>query len=278
MGDLSEETQRNRTPHEVAGYPAFTLGPDQTGSVTTTGTGAQPGVLGAWPEPGVQTTRHDQHDATNLFGTPLPDASAPAPEVGPPSQGGYTRLGTGRDAERAGAGVSSEALTERLPIYDAVLSQWFASTDTGPQSPVSAQTEASTEARRTAPAANSTPSAEAAPETRAERTPWTSPGDDGWLAAQALLKDKPPTTVTDTGLPKRVPKAQLVPGSASPRTGETAAETTAAPQIPPRSANVIRGRMASFQQGVRRGRHAVSNTYFADQPEAENRRHDEEHQ
>src|SRR5256886_5463886 len=46
---------------------------------------------------------------------------------------------------------------------------------------------------------------------------WTSPGDDGWLAARALLEEKTPDTTTGAGLPKRVPKAHLVPGSAAPR-------------------------------------------------------------
>ncbi|MBO0809847.1 MAG: hypothetical protein J2P32_16250, partial [Actinobacteria bacterium] len=51
------------------------------------------------------------------------------------------------------------------------------------------------------------------------------------------------------GLPKRVPKANLVPGGV---TGE------AAPQIPVRSASLTRDRFASFQRGIREARAAVS--------------------
>ena len=261
MSDVGMDTQRNRTPQEVAGYPPFTLGPDQTGSNTSTGVGAEPGGLGAQLEPPGQST---EHSGTSLFGTPLPDPG---------------------DGDRGRAAQNPDAPTERLPIYDAVLSQWFASSaaDTGSLPPVSAQPDAPTETRQpVVPAANGTngtnggpPPVEAPPEPKPERSPWTSPGDDGWLAAQALLEDKAPSAVTNSGLPKRVPKAHLVPGSASPRTQETAAETTGAPQLPPRTANAVRGRMSSFQQGVRRGRHAVSSAFYGDQSGPEN---SEEHQ
>ena len=209
-----------------------------------------------------------EHSGTSLFGTPLPDPG---------------------DVDRGNAAQSPDAPTERLPIYDAVLSQWFASSaDTGSLPPVSAaHLDAPTETRQPVPATNGSngtnggqASAEAPPappEPRAERerSPWTSPGDDGWLAAQALLEDKTPSATTSTVLPKRVPKAHLVPGSAAPRTQETAAETTATPQLPPRTANAVRGRMSSFQQGVRRGRHAVSSAFYGDQAGPES---SEEHQ
>jgi hypothetical protein len=111
-----------------------------------------------------------------------------------------------------------------------------------------------------------------------EPTPWTSPGDDGWLAAQALLEDKTPDTTTNAGLPKRVPKAHLVPGSAAPRheAKESAGEAPAGPPLPPRTADAVRGRMSSFQQGVRRGRHALIDAYAGDQSGSEQSRQDEE--
>jgi len=82
---------------------------------------------------------------------------------------------------------------------------------------------------------------------------WTSPGDEGWQAAESLL-NQAPDSQTSVGLPKRVPKAHLIPGSAAPKTPARGAH-----QGPgaPRSADSVRGRMSSFQQGVRRGRHAL---------------------
>jgi hypothetical protein len=80
---------------------------------------------------------------------------------------------------------------------------------------------------------------------------WTSSaGDEGWRAAEAVHT---PTSggVTMSGLPKRVPKANLVPG--------TAGSGDATPAAPPatRSASVTRDRFASFQRGVREGRAAL---------------------
>lgn len=60
----------------------------------------------------------------------------------------------------------------------------------------------------------------------------------------------PPPDYTQSGLPRRRRGAQLLPGSAS-------ATTKTAPVKPPqpdRDPNAMRGRLSSFQQGVRRGR------------------------
>jgi len=91
---------------------------------------------------------------------------------------------------------------------------------------------------------------------------WQSPADEGWSAAQALLS-KTPDAKTQAGLPKRVPKAQLVPGSAAPKI--PSAQQSQRPPLPPRSPDAIRGRMSSLQQGVRRGRHALIDAYAGDQ-------------
>jgi Nitrate and nitrite sensing/HAMP domain/Histidine kinase-, DNA gyrase B-, and HSP90-like ATPase len=76
---------------------------------------------------------------------------------------------------------------------------------------------------------------------------WTSPADEGWRAAETVSAPSS-AGVTPAGLPKRVPQANLVPGTA-------AAE---APAAPTRSAAVTRERFASFQRGVREARAAAS--------------------
>ncbi len=84
----------------------------------------------------------------------------------------------------------------------------------------------------------------------AESVPsWSSAGDEGWRAAEAVHT---PTSggVTLSGLPKRVPKANLVPGTA-------AGGDVASPPPSARSAAVTRDRFASFQRGVREGRAAL---------------------
>ncbi|MFI9384018.1 nitrate- and nitrite sensing domain-containing protein [Kutzneria sp. NPDC052558] len=101
---------------------------------------------------------------------------------------------------------------------------------------------------------------------------WTSPGDEGWHAAESLL-NQAPDSQTNAGLPKRVPKAHLIPGSAAPKT--PAAVPTRAPAAP-RSADSVRGRMSSFQQGVRRGRHALIDAYSGDASTSPQSSEDEE--
>jgi DNA-binding transcriptional LysR family regulator len=78
-------------------------------------------------------------------------------------------------------------------------------------------------------------------------TPWDSPADDGWRAAARLAE--PPTAGTTTaGLPKRMPQALYVPGAVAPNEPSTGGP-------PPRTSRE-RGRLASYRDGVRRGRHA----------------------
>jgi len=79
---------------------------------------------------------------------------------------------------------------------------------------------------------------------------WSSPADEGWRAAEAAHV---PTSggVTLSGLPKRVPRANLVPGTVG-----VEAAASAGP-APARSATQARDRLASFQRGMREGRAAA---------------------
>ena len=83
--------------------------------------------------------------------------------------------------------------------------------------------------------------------------PWSSPGDEGWRAAQAAAKPVA-AGLTQKGLPKRVPKSNLVPGSA----GGTGAAKATPPSMPARSAEEVRGKLSSFHRGLRQGRDAAS--------------------
>jgi signal transduction histidine kinase len=82
---------------------------------------------------------------------------------------------------------------------------------------------------------------------------WTSPADEGWRAAEAAST---PSSggITLSGLPKRVPRANLVPGTVG-----LDAPAPAAP-VAARSAAQARERLASFQRGMREGRAAARDT------------------
>jgi hypothetical protein len=68
--------------------------------------------------------------------------------------------------------------------------------------------------------------------------------DDGWRAARSAA-EAPVRTSTRTGLPKRVPQAQLVPG------GVTDGDAAAAVQRNPED---VRGLLSAYHRGVQRGR------------------------
>ncbi|SDR11924.1 sensor histidine kinase [Actinopolyspora saharensis] len=84
-----------------------------------------------------------------------------------------------------------------------------------------------------------------------ESSPWNFSSDQSQGAA-AAASDPKPTDYTSAGLPRRVPKQHLAPGSAAPSSdgGNSGQQNTPAP-------DETRGRLSSFQQGVRRGRHSA---------------------
>ncbi|MEV7806286.1 nitrate- and nitrite sensing domain-containing protein [Microbispora sp. NPDC088329] len=145
---------------------------------------------------------------------------------------------------------------EFLPIFASVESAWFrrpSDDDSQAASAARTGTEAGTEkdgestgeiARVSASAPASGP---AAPQEQgADPGGWRSRADSGFQAA-ASARDPLLGGVTAAGLPKRTPKANLVPGSVG-------ADGPAAAPRPPVSAEAVRNRLSSFQQGVRRGR------------------------
>ncbi|MEV4325864.1 hypothetical protein AB0J37_26865, partial [Microbispora rosea] len=152
---------------------------------------------------------------------------------------------------------------EFLPIFASVESAWFRRpSDTGPQAAPMARTGADAgkpgetadekpgertgeiaRVPRSAPA----PGPVAAPQAQGGNPAgWRSRADSGFQAA-ASARDPLLGGVTAAGLPKRTPKANLVPGSVG-------ADSPPAAPRPPVSADAVRSRLSSFQQGVRRGR------------------------
>ncbi|MGW6057989.1 nitrate- and nitrite sensing domain-containing protein [Streptomyces sp. NPDC055189] len=80
---------------------------------------------------------------------------------------------------------------------------------------------------------------------------WRTSNDDRWQRAESLKEPKA-GGVTPSGLPKRVPKANLVEGTAeqTPQGG---------PQVS-RDPEDVRGRLSNLRRGVQRGRSAGSDT------------------
>jgi signal transduction histidine kinase len=72
---------------------------------------------------------------------------------------------------------------------------------------------------------------------------WQTAADDGWRAATQAA-EAPVTLTTDSGLPKRVPMAQLVPG------GVDKGASTSQRRTP----EAVRGLLSAYHRGVQRGR------------------------
>jgi signal transduction histidine kinase len=115
--------------------------------------------------------------------------------------------------------AASLAEENRLPIFEAVESDWF---------------------RRGRPSVGVT-----SRDDSASAKSWTSPADEGWKVAEAAMSPSSGGT-TVAGLPRRVPRANLIPGTA----------TEATTPAPVRSAAATRERFASLQRGVREARAA----------------------
>ena len=163
-------------------------------------------------------------DRLPVFGAPAATGQAgPLDDLAVPS----FRTDTGQTAQH-GVIVPpavSTAEENRLPIFESVESDWF---------------------RRGRHGADHPPAVRAA--SGAVAADWTSPADVGWEAAEVASAPVSGGT-TVAGLPKRVPKANLVPGGVG--------GTSPAPPAPARSASQTRDRLSSFQRGVREGRAAA---------------------
>jgi signal transduction histidine kinase len=240
------ETPRNAPPAGAPGAP-FGAAPSGsaaggpaglTGPASTTRTGFDMGqttpifeeIASAWfrSNRAVPVRWEDGQDPDAARGQG-PQAFQPGPQQGGPGRspegpvrtGGPARFG--RPAEGGPAG-----LPRRTP-------------GNGGRQPFEAPVGARAEAGR----------APALPERTAPQQDeeFATAADEGWRAAESTVAEAERSAeVTTAGLPKRRPRARLVPGSAA------GSAVLAGPSAPSRSAEVIRGRLTSYQQGVRQGR------------------------
>ncbi|GAA3470973.1 hypothetical protein GCM10018965_055260 [Nonomuraea roseola] len=202
--------------------------------------GEQPGVFGPPSragDSGAFPTPPPRGGDTGAFPTPPPPMSAPsypsaerfAPwEANAPSMPAVDNSPLEQEQE------------EFLPIFASVESAWFRRPEEG-AAPAASSPQARKEPKYHMPEAQAP--AQAVP---SEGDLWRTPADAGWQAA-AAASDPSLGGITAAGLPKRTPKANLVPGTA----GQPPQQMT---PMPPVSADRVRNRMSSFQQGVRRGR------------------------
>jgi signal transduction histidine kinase len=189
--------------------------------------------------------------AGNGFG----DVPVPGPGTGSgPAQvpGGTTPAIAGSDGSSVTVPPSVAPGQEaRLPIFDSLESDWFRRSGTS-----SSSNSGSSAGAGVGVGTGASAGAAATAKSAAASESWNSPADEGWRAARVAASPNADEQ-TNAGLPKRVPRANLVPGSVSGggEGGGTEQKTEAVPPV--RSADQIRNRMASFQRGVREARAAA---------------------
>ncbi|MER5469315.1 nitrate- and nitrite sensing domain-containing protein [Streptomyces sp. NPDC002935] len=210
--------------------------PSSTGQFAQPGYGASqdPASTGQYAMPGYGNQQNSS--STGQYerpGTPQPSVRPQEPEVLPP-------------ASSPGDG--------RTPLFDTLETNWFhgqadggAPTNGAPQSNGSqGSAQVVPQQPQTPPAPQQRPAA--APATASWRS---SPNDD--LVKQAERARKPSAGgVTTSGLPRRVPKANLVAGTAQQQQHQSGPQVSRAPDD-------VRGRLTNLRRGIQQGRQAAPN-------------------
>ncbi|MGW6566867.1 sensor histidine kinase [Streptomyces sp. NPDC054975] len=186
------------------------------------------------------------------------DYGAPRPAGNLPQQPQQPQLQQPRQPEALPpAGSSADA---RTPLYDTLETNWFNQSQGGQgqdgQGQQAPQGQAPAAPQQPAPQRRSAPQQQGGGtggQQQSGPASWrTSPNDE--LVRQAERVRKPAAGgITTSGLPKRVPRANLVPGTAQEQAH------TAGPQVS-RAPDDVRGRLTNLRRGIQQGRQAGNST------------------
>ncbi|MGW6555498.1 hypothetical protein ACWGBV_35185, partial [Streptomyces sp. NPDC055051] len=228
--------------------------------------GSQPYVPQAQQAPAPRQRTGNEFPPQAPQGSPMPQApQRPVPPQGPQPVAPQGQAPEPRQPQ-LGRPRRPEALPPapapgdgRTPLYDNLETNWFHQ-DQGQQqapaqpvqqqqgTPAVEQTMQTPVVQQPAPAGPQ-PAGDGRPGSASWRP---SPNDD--LVRQAERARKPSAGgVTTSGLPRRVPKANLVPGTAQEQAH------TAGPQVS-RAPDDVRGRLTNLRRGIQQGRQAGNST------------------
>ncbi|MET7737912.1 nitrate- and nitrite sensing domain-containing protein [Streptomyces sp. NPDC005402] len=251
-------------PQNTGGYvrpDVFGTSPAQNGS-SQTGQFATPsaydnGSTGQFAMPGYDGSSTGQHSlpgrqdpaSTGQFERPQTngaDFGAPRPPVPPRPQQRPVR----QEPEAlppAGPGDG------RTPLYDTLETNWFhGSQQQEQEQSANGNGSSPAQAPRQQQASASPQSSAGAPQRPAASAAWrSSPNDD--LVRQAERVRQPAAGgVTTSGLPRRVPRANLVPGTAQQQQHQSGPAVSRAPDD-------VRGRLTNLRRGIAQGRQVGGN-------------------
>ena len=238
--------------------------PGQNGNGHGTGIGNGNGQQGI-TQPGYG--RHSLPMRTPAADSPVSDRSE---GMALPGQSGYESTSLAGTAQTASM-PTSNVPTSNVPTSNLPTSNWFRSRRTPGGVPASGLGNTNAGARPFvgSPAQPVQPAqpAQAAQSSLSPLGSDSEAGTGGWPTARNpgdLAADPVRGEETSAGLPMRVPKANLIPGSAAgaapgggngwtaSRPGSTQESPTLSAQLPQRSPEMARSRLSGFQRGARR--------------------------
>ncbi|WP_093663445.1 sensor histidine kinase [Streptomyces radiopugnans] len=261
----AESTSEFARPGGPGAYPQQPAGPGETAQlprVEPQGGPRGPQDTGQYPRP--QSPQHTGEYA--LPRDPQETGQYPAPQ-GPQDTGQYAVPRQGASSARESSAYelpgSSPAATgsdERTPIFESMESSWFSARQAAQQAPATASSGESPSPGASGPAAPQRSERPARPAPQRQSTGgsgdagagWQeTPNDERWRRAEQL-RQPAAGGVTTSGLPRRVPRANLVAGTAQQRPS-----TPTGPQVS-RAPDDVRGRLTNLRRGIQQGRQAGS--------------------
>ncbi|MEU0394418.1 nitrate- and nitrite sensing domain-containing protein [Streptomyces sp. NPDC006208] len=201
----------------------------------------------------------------DVYGNSAPQQPAPAQQRDTSSFAPQRPAGNVSQGNAAGlpAPYQPEALPPasgpgdgRTPLYDTLETNWFHGGPGGRSSEQNPGVPQASPERTAPPMPQRTPAPSPATPGNAQNAngaAWrTSPNDE--LVRQAERVRKPAAGgVTTSGLPRRVPRANLVPGTAQEQSHQSGPQVSRAPDD-------VRGRLTNLRRGIQQGRQQNSTT------------------
>ncbi|MFI0903397.1 nitrate- and nitrite sensing domain-containing protein [Streptomyces sioyaensis] len=227
-----------------------------------TGQYERPGSeTGQYQRPDIDTGQYQRPDSdTGQYDTGRnrrPDAGRPAYADEPQSTGQFPVQQPQDGGAQSGdvlGGADAGPGDGRTPIFDTIESNWFnhpaaAAAGVPPQG---TEPEAPDLPRRGAAqdgAARSETPANGTERNPAEASQWrSSPNDETWRQAEQI-RQPAAGGITTSGLPRRVPRANLVAGTAQQQADQSGPQVSRAPSD-------VRGRLTNLRRGIQQGRQA----------------------
>ncbi|MFF3291079.1 nitrate- and nitrite sensing domain-containing protein [Streptomyces sp. NPDC003023] len=265
-----EDHDSNRGPGSTAEFarPDFNAGPphaDRPANPSATGQFVRPDVFGAPnPSPAQYGGQNAQDPASTAqfgrpdFGAPQP----PAPQQQAPQRRDESSFAPPRQMPGLPAPQQPEALPPagpgdgRTPLYDTLETNWFRGTQGGGQSSDRPAEPPQAPAGRPAqpmPQRTPVPNPATPPVAPQASGAWRSSPNDELVRQAERVKRPAAGGVTTSGLPRRVPRANLVAGTAQEQNHQAGPQVSRAP-------DEVRGRLTNLRRGIQQGRQQNSST------------------